>query len=124
MDAHAVPQEELLPIKEPDETTNTFTLSELAFYDGVREPLAPLYLAIRGRVYDVTKGSTFYAPGRSYHPFLGKDSTRAYGTGCLKPECLISSTVGLTLSQLKEVDRWIPNHNHHHFRIIMKKNET
>mmetsp|Transcript_27160 Transcript_27160/g.59357 ORF Transcript_27160/g.59357 Transcript_27160/m.59357 type:complete len:255 (+) Transcript_27160:174-938(+) len=96
-------KEELLPITEPDDSTPTFTLKELAFYDGINEPLAPLYLAIRGRVYDVSAGKAFYGPGRSYHPFLGKDATRAYGTGCLRPECLIASTTGLTLRQLKEV---------------------
>ena len=92
-----------MPISEPDDSTPMFTLRELAFYDGINEPLAPFYLAIRGRVYDVSAGKAFYGPGRSYHPFLGKDATRAYGTGCLRPECLIASTTGLTLRQLKEV---------------------
>lgn len=54
---------------------------ELLFYDGVHEPLAPLYLAIKGRVYDVSQGARHYAPGRSYHSFLGRDATRAFGTG-------------------------------------------
>ena len=28
---------------------------------------APLYLAIRARIYDVSKAWSFYGPGKSYH---------------------------------------------------------
>lgn len=38
------------------------TLLELSKYDG-RDPLRPLLLAVRGRVFDVTPGRAFYGPG-------------------------------------------------------------
>jgi len=38
------------------------TLLELSKYDG-RDPLRPLLLAVRGRVFDVTMGRAFYGPG-------------------------------------------------------------
>lgn len=40
------------------------TLEELTKYDG-RDPFRPLYLAVQGDVYDVTKGRDFYGPGAS-----------------------------------------------------------
>jgi predicted heme/steroid binding protein len=93
------------------------TVDELAEYDGRLLPdsseRAPLFLAIRGRIYDVSAGVAFYGPGRSYHKLVGKDATRAFCTGCLEPDCLISSTMGLAPSQLKEADRWIELYEHH-----------
>lgn len=68
---------------------------------------APLWLAIRGRVYDVSQGKKFYGPGAPYHKFVGRDATRAFGTGCTEPDCLIASLDGLDAHQIREADRWI-----------------
>lgn len=38
------------------------TLAQLAEYDG-QDPSKPLYIAVRGQIYDVTAGKTFYGPG-------------------------------------------------------------
>jgi membrane-associated progesterone receptor component len=38
------------------------TLLELSKHDG-RDPMRPLLLAVRGRVFDVTMGRPFYGPG-------------------------------------------------------------
>lgn len=37
------------------------TLEELASHDG-SDPSKPLYLAVKGTVFDVSKGSQFYGP--------------------------------------------------------------
>ena len=95
------------------------TLEELSEFDGRELPessegaRAPLLLAIRGRIYDVSAGTAFYGPGRSYHKLVGKDATRAFCTGCLEPACLISSTDGLSEAQIKESERWIELYEHH-----------
>ena len=48
-----------------------FTLDELLKYrDGER-----IYLALGGKVYDVTKSAMFYGPGGAYHVFAGRDGT-------------------------------------------------
>lgn len=76
-----------------------FTREELAEFNGGDG--RPLYLAIRKRVYDVTEGPSFYGVGRTYHKFVGRDATRAFGTACTSDECLLSSETGLTAAQLK-----------------------
>jgi predicted heme/steroid binding protein len=67
----------------------------------------PIWLAVKSRVYDVSAGAKFYGVGRRYHIFVGKDATRAFTTGCLKTECLISSLEGLSEKQRREADRWL-----------------
>ena len=48
-------------------------------------PGCRVLLGVAGRVYDVTdKGSVYYAPGRGYCVFAGRDSTRALALGSLE----------------------------------------
>jgi hypothetical protein len=53
----------------------------------------------------VSAGKAFYGPGRTYHPLTACDASRAFCTGCLEPECLISSLADLTDAQLREADK-------------------
>ncbi|ODV80783.1 cytochrome b5 [Suhomyces tanzawaensis NRRL Y-17324] len=61
------------------------TIAELALYNG-SDPKLPIYVAINGSVYDVTKSPGIYGPGGSYHKVSGKDSARVFVTGCLMKE--------------------------------------
>jgi len=51
-----------------------FTPEELKKYNGT-DPKLPIYLALDGNVYDVTKGKEFYIIGGPYHYLAGKDSS-------------------------------------------------
>lgn len=53
------------------------TLLELSKYNG-RDPLRPLLLAVRGRVFDVTTGRAFYGPGALRH------APQARATACVR----------------------------------------
>ncbi|ODQ65161.1 cytochrome b5 [Nadsonia fulvescens var. elongata DSM 6958] len=59
----------------------SLTDSQLASYDG-SNPQTPIYVAISGRVYDVTNGKDTYGPGGSYQFFAGRDAARAFSNGC------------------------------------------
>ncbi|KAF3993501.1 hypothetical protein FT663_01836 [Candidozyma haemuli var. vulneris] len=61
------------------------TLDELSLYNGT-SPELPIYVAINGTVYDVTSSPRFYGPGGTYHAFSGRDSARAFVTGCYDKE--------------------------------------
>mmetsp|Transcript_20730 Transcript_20730/g.43216 ORF Transcript_20730/g.43216 Transcript_20730/m.43216 type:complete len:291 (-) Transcript_20730:28-900(-) len=61
----------------PDPPRN-FTLSQLAAFTGTppeaeNEDTPPIYLSVKGVVYDVSSGSDFYGPGGGYAMFAGKE---------------------------------------------------
>lgn len=57
------------------------TPAELARYDGT-DPSLPIYLAVKGQIFDVSAGAHTYGPGGSYAVFAGHDASRAFVTGC------------------------------------------
>ena len=62
----------------------SFSLAELAAFDGSAGEDSPLLLGIWGDVFDVrAKGAQFYGPGAPYSVFAGRDGTRALTLGTL-----------------------------------------
>jgi len=59
--------------------------SELAKFDGSIEG-TPIYIAINGTVFDVSKRREIYGPDGSYSYLSGKDCARAYATNCLNQQ--------------------------------------
>ncbi|XP_069810736.1 neudesin [Dendropsophus ebraccatus] len=80
-----------------------FTDDDLARYNGEQED-QPIYMAVKGAVFDVSAGKEFYGKGAPYNALAGKDSTRAVAKMSLEAEDLISDTTGLTEEQLKSLD--------------------
>eukprot|EP01122_Echinamoeba_exundans_P009881 TRINITY_DN3557_c0_g1_i1.p1 TRINITY_DN3557_c0_g1~~TRINITY_DN3557_c0_g1_i1.p1 ORF type:complete len:166 (-),score=48.21 TRINITY_DN3557_c0_g1_i1:58-555(-) len=52
--------------------------SELAKFDG-KDPSLPLYIAVKGKIYDMSRGRSFYGPGGPYAVFAGREAARALG---------------------------------------------
>lgn len=111
--------EEPMKIKDDIDAENAMTitreqLEEMDGWDGT-----PLYLAVKGRVYDVSAGDRFYGEGKDYHEWVGKDASRSFGTGCrggvdrTGMDCLSESLDGLTAKEMKEVDRWLELYETH-----------
>ncbi|KAM9786367.1 neudesin [Syngnathus typhle] len=80
-----------------------FTEEELRRYDGNREG-EPIYMAIKGVVFDVTKGKEFYGKNAPYNALAGKDSTRAVAKMSLEAQDLTSDISGLTTEQLQSLE--------------------
>jgi membrane-associated progesterone receptor component len=74
---HAGNSYSFLPEEHPPVAQWTrYTPRTLAIHDGSAGKQGPILLAIEGRVFDVTKGSSFYGPGGPYGNFAGRDASR------------------------------------------------
>jgi len=84
-----------------------FTKEELAKYDG-SDPSLPVYVAIKGQVYDVSSRKNMYGKGRAYNGFAGRDATRSFLDNCFTPACLegVDDLEGLSVEQMKKIDSW------------------
>ncbi|XP_058131159.1 neudesin [Dasypus novemcinctus] len=80
-----------------------FTEEELARYCGEEED-QPIYMAVKGVVFDVTSGKEFYGRGAPYNALTGKDSTRGVAKMSLHPADLTHDTTGLTADELQSLD--------------------
>ncbi|PRP73412.1 progesterone binding protein [Planoprotostelium fungivorum] len=95
-----------LPDKPPASPLDgKFTLEELAQFNG-SDASKPIYVAIKGTVFDVSSKPEMYGPGKSYNVFAGKDGSRGLGKSSTKPEDAIADTTGMTASELKVLDDW------------------
>lgn len=92
-----------LKLKPSNKPVRLFTEEEMRRYDGSQEG-QPIYMAIKGVVFDVTKGKDFYGKDAPYNALVGKDSTRAVAKMSLDPADLTSDTTGLTEEQLESLD--------------------
>lgn len=70
----------------------TFTPHTLLPYSG--EAGAPVYLAVRGRVFDVSSGRNFYGPGGPYANFAGRDASRGLACGSFDEDMLTKDLDG------------------------------
>lgn len=70
----------------------TFTPLDLLPYDGTKD--MPVYLGIRGRVFDVTAGKNFYGPNGPYANFAGRDASRGLACGSFDEDMLTKDLEG------------------------------
>lgn len=96
-------------------TEQVLTKEELSKFRG--ENGAPIYLALMGRVFDVTKGKDFYGPGGGYSFFTGIDGTRAFVTGDFTPSGLIDDISELDDGDYLGIKNWIDFYAKDYFYI-------
>ncbi|XP_062863604.1 neudesin [Trichomycterus rosablanca] len=96
--------ESKLKVQPATKPVRLFTDEELRRYDG-SEDGQPIYMAVKGVVFDVTSGKQFYGKGATYNALVGKDSTRAVAKMSLNPEDLTHDTTGLTDNELESLER-------------------
>ena len=69
-----------------------FTPPTLLPYNGTDRQ--EVYLAVRGRVFDVTPGRNFYGPGGPYANFAGRDASRGLACGSFDEDMLTEDLKG------------------------------
>ncbi|XP_066537055.1 neudesin [Hoplias malabaricus] len=92
-----------LKVKPASKPVRLFTDEDLRKYDG-SEDGQPIYMAIKGVVFDVTSGKNFYGKNAPYNALVGKDSTRAVAKMSLEPEDLTHDITGLTEKELQSLE--------------------
>lgn len=96
----------------------TFTPRTLLKYNGQKNPpLNPdgkVYLAVKGKVHDVTAGRNFYGPGGPYENFAGRDATRGLACQSFDEDMLTKDLDGplddcadLGPDQLENLQGWV-----------------
>ena len=85
--------------------TMEMTPQELLQYNGT-DPSKPIYLAVKGRVFDVTAGKSFYGPGGPYAMFAGKDASRALAKMSKNEEDMSPSLHGLSDKEIGVLNDW------------------
>ncbi|XP_003727182.1 neudesin [Strongylocentrotus purpuratus] len=91
-----------------DGPMRVFTDVEIAQYDG-SHPDLPIYMAIKGVVFDVTQGKEFYGKDAPYNALVGRDSTRAVAKMSLEPDDLTSDVTGLSDAYLDSLEDTFKN---------------
>ncbi|XP_009772850.1 probable steroid-binding protein 3 [Nicotiana sylvestris] len=81
------------------------TAQQLKAYDG-SDPSKPIYVAIKGRIFDVTTGNSFYGPGGAYCMFAGKDASRALAKMSKNEEDVTPSLDGLSEKEMGVLNDW------------------
>ncbi|KAF5936360.1 hypothetical protein HYC85_027489 [Camellia sinensis] len=93
-------------LRRPSERASMeFTLQQLNQYDG-SVPSMPIYMAVRGRIFDVTAGKSFYGPGGPYGMFAGKDASRALAKMSKNEEDVCASLDGLSEKEIGVLNDW------------------
>ncbi|CAK7245645.1 MAG: Dihydrodipicolinate synthase [Sporothrix thermara] len=79
--------------KDPPATVfRTYTPHTLLPFDGKEG--RPVFLAVRGRVFDVSSGRNFYGPGGPYENFAGRDASRGLASHSFDEEMLTKDLDG------------------------------
>ncbi|KAK8866139.1 hypothetical protein IAR55_001290 [Kwoniella newhampshirensis] len=96
----SAPSTELAPPKD-----DPITPSQLSQYDG-SDPSKPIYVAIKGRVFDVTAKPEMYGKGRGYNIFAGKDASKGLGMSSLDAADAVPDYSSLNETQMNTLNQW------------------
>jgi len=95
----------------------TMTLQQLAEMDGRTED-TPIYVALAGRIYDVSSKRESYGPGKNYACFVGRDSSLHYATGCTDFDCP-GDVNNLNEDEQRALNKWLEfYHNHDKYKYV------
>ena len=94
-------EKRLFPVSPTD---RRFTVDELRAHGPTA---STIYLAIFGRVYDVTKGKQHYGKKGGYSFFAGRDATRSFVSGDFTDAGLTDDLTGLSPDLMLGIEDWV-----------------
>jgi len=96
-------------VPKPKPVPRPFTKEELRQYDGAEN--RPIYIGVKGKIYDVSSRGEFYGPGGPYNCFAGRDASRALALGSLEEKDVENSSLeGLAAGELETLEEWIQSY--------------
>ncbi|KAF7054034.1 hypothetical protein CFC21_061805 [Triticum aestivum] len=112
-EAEAEAEEPFVPLFPDPVQVGEITLEQLRAYDG-KDPAKSILIAIRGQVYDVSRGSClfslelrlFYGPQGPYSLFAGRDASRALALMSFDLNDLTGDLEGLSPDELEVLQDW------------------
>ncbi|CAH0023054.1 unnamed protein product [Clonostachys rhizophaga] len=100
-----------LPPPPPAVVFKTYTPHTLLPFNG--EDGKPIFFAVRGRVFDVSRGRNFYGPGGPYSNFAGRDASRGLACGSFDEDMLtkdldgpLDTLEGLGADEMEALQGW------------------
>ncbi|CUS08667.1 unnamed protein product [Tuber aestivum] len=93
------------PVQLSPPKDDPISVEKLGEADGSAEG-RPVYVAIKGIVFDVSNNRSSYGPGGSYHVFAGKDASRALAKSSVKPEDAIAKWDDLGDKEKRVLNDW------------------
>ncbi len=97
-------QADLPPERLAEAARAAYTPEALSAYDGT-DPDLPIYVALRGIVFDVSQGRDFYVPGGHYHLLAGRDASCAVARMSMEPDDLSDRCDDLDEAQIRALDQ-------------------
>lgn len=82
-----------------------FTPKQLAAFDG-KDDDTPVYVALRGDVFDVSAARHFYGPGGGYEMFRGRDASRCLAKMSLEESDLDGPIDDLNFGERDQLNDW------------------
>ena len=105
--APAAPVHSSPPQPKKEVELKNITPAELCQYTGsTTDTDAPIYIAVDGDVYDVSKARGMYGPGSAYNIFAGHDASFALATDSLEPDNVDKSIESLSSSEKDRMYEW------------------
>ena len=95
------------PDEKEDETEppRDFTAQQLRAFDG-KDDDTPLYVSLKGDVFDVSEARSFYGPGGGYALFAGRDASKCLATMSLEEADLDQPVDDLNFGEREQLDEW------------------
>jgi len=98
--------------EEKKDPPRDFTIDQLREYNGKDDK--PIYIALRGDVFDVSSAKDFYGEGSGYHCFAGREASRAMAKLSFEESELSNPDINdLSKFEQNQLEEWYDKFKHY-----------